>query len=97
MVRTDVIQFAILLGGGILVLLVSVHHLGGWGALYEKTPHLMHLHLPADHDKLPWIAILGMFLLNINYWGANQAVLQRSLAAKNLRQAQIGFMVGGGS
>lgn len=94
-VRTDIIQFCILLAGGLAVMFVALYHVGGWGALYEKTPELMHLHLPADHPKLPWIHIFGLFLLNINYWCANQTVVQRSLAAKSLRQAQIGLMVGG--
>ena len=94
-VKTDIIQFFILLGGGIVILIVSVNALGGFSELYARTPELMHLHLPADHPKLPWTAIGGMFLLNINYWCANQSVVQRSLAAKNLKEAQIGLMVGG--
>ncbi|WP_020570918.1 SLC5 family protein [Neolewinella persica] len=94
-VKTDIIQFAILLLGGIVVTLVAVHHLGGWSQLYEKTPQLMHLHLPADHPKLPWTLLFGLFFLNINYWCANQAVVQRSLAARSLREAQVGLMVGG--
>ncbi len=94
-VKTDIIQFTILLLGGFVVLFVAIYHLGGWRQLYVKTPELMHLHLPADHEKLPWTHIFGLFLLNINYWCANQTVMQRSLAAKNLKQAQIGLMVGG--
>jgi len=94
-VRTDIIQFTILLTGGVIVLLVAIHHLGGWSQLYVKTPELMHLHLPANHEKLPWTHIFGLFLLNINYWCANQSVIQRSLAAQSLKQAQIGLMVGG--
>ena len=94
-VRTDVIQFSILLIGGTILLLTSIKELGGWSQLYVKTPEMMHLHLPADHPKLPWIALGGMFLLNINYWCANQVVLQRSLAAKSLKHAQAGLMVGG--
>jgi len=94
-VKTDIIQFCILLTGAIVIVFVTIHHLGGWAMLYEKTPNLMHLHLPANHEKLPWIHIFGLFLLNINYWCANQTVMQRSLAAKNLREAQIGLMVGG--
>ncbi len=94
-VRTDVIQFAILLSGGIVVMLIAIHHLGGWSELYNKTGDLMHLHLPADHPKLPWIHIFGAFLLNINYWCANQSVVQRSLAARSLKDVQIGLMVGG--
>ncbi|MEL6845451.1 MAG: sodium/solute symporter, partial [Bacteroidota bacterium] len=94
-VRTDVIQFAILLTGGLIIVFIMIQKLGGWGMLYEKTPELMKLHLPADHEKLPWTHMFGLFFLNINYWCANQSVMQRSLAAKNLREAQIGLMVGG--
>jgi len=94
-VKTDIIQFFILLLGGFVVLFTAIHHLGGWNQLYVKTPELMHLHLPADHPKLPWIHIFGLFLLNINYWCANQTVMQRSLAAKSLKHAQVGLMVGG--
>ena len=94
-VRTDIIQFVVLLSGGLVVMFMAVHHLGGWSALYTKTPQLMHLHLPSDHEKLPWTHICGLFLLNISYWCANQSIVQRSLAAKNLKHAQIGLMVGG--
>ena len=94
-VKTDIIQFVILLTGGFVVLFVAIYHLGGWNQLYIKTPELMHLHLAAEHETLPWTHIFGLFLLNINYWCANQTVMQRSLAAKNLREAQIGLMVGG--
>lgn len=94
-VRTDIVQFIILLTGGVIVMFITVHELGGWSQLYVKTENLMHLHLPSDHEKLPWPHIFGLFLLNINYWCANQSVVQRSLAAKSLKDAQIGLMVGG--
>ena len=94
-VRTDLIQFAILFIGGVVVLFISIHHLGGWSELYVKTPELMHLHLPRDHEQLPWTMVFGLALLNINYWCANQSVMQRSLAARSLKDAQIGLMVGG--
>lgn len=94
-VRTDLIQFTILVIGGTVVLFTAIQHLGGWDQLYIKTPELMHLHLPKEHPTLPWIHIFGLFLLNINYWCANQSIVQRSLAARNLREAQIGLLVGG--
>jgi len=94
-VKTDIIQFGILMLGGIIVLAVSLHHLGGWQELYQKTPDLMHMYLPAEHEKLPWTHVFGLFLLNINYWCANQTIMQRSLAAKSLRHAQLGLMAGG--
>ena len=94
-VRTDVAQLVLLLVGGVITVVLAIQHLGGWDQLWEKTPDLMHLHLPANHDTLPWTAIIGMNLLNLNYWGANQVILQRALAAKDKRHAQLGLLVGG--
>jgi SSS family solute:Na+ symporter len=94
-VRTDIAQFVLLVSGGVLTLWLSIDKLGGLGELYDQTGHLMHLHLPADHPELPWIGIIGMCILNLNYWGANQVILQRALAARSLRDAQIGLLVGG--
>ena len=94
-VKTDIIQFSVLLISGIVVCLTAVYHLGGWEQLYVKTPEKMHLHLAADHPTLPWTHLLGLFFLNINYWCANQTVMQRALAAKSVAHAQTGLMVGG--
>ena len=94
-VRTDILQFSILLTGGIIVCVVAVQELGGWQQLYIKTPEKMHLHLDASHPTLPWTHMLGLFFLNINYWCANQTIIQRALAAKSLKHAQAGFMIGG--
>ena len=94
-VKTDIIQFSVLLIGGVVVCLTAVYHLGGWEQLYIKTPEKMQLHLPADHPTLPWTHLFGLFFLNINYWCANQTVMQRALAAKSVTHAQTGLMVGG--
>ena len=94
-VKTDIIQFTVLIIGGAVVCFTAVNHLGGWDQLYIQTPEKMHLHLPADHPTLPWTHLFGLFLLNINYWCANQTVMQRALAAKSVRHAQTGLIAGG--
>jgi len=94
-VKTDIIQFLILLSGGAIVCYFSINALGGWEQLYIKTPEKMHLHLSSDHPVLPWTHLLGLFFLNINYWCANQSIMQRAIAAKNLSHAQSGLMIGG--
>jgi len=94
-VRTDIIQFSILTIGGLAILFVTIKNIGGWENLYVLTPEKMHLHLPSDHEVLPWTHILGLFFLNINYWCGNQMIIQRALAAKNLGHAQTGLLVGG--
>jgi len=94
-VKTDIIQFILLLLGGVVVATVALNKLGGFSALYETAGEMMHLHLPNDHPKLPQLGIITMLLLNIQYWGCNQVILQRALAARSLRDAQIGLLVGG--
>ena len=94
-VKTDIIQFIIIIIGGIIVFHVSVSNLGGIEQLYEKTGEKMHLHLSANHPTLPWTHLLGLFFLNINYWCANQTIMQRAIAARNLKHAQIGLLAGG--
>ena len=94
-VRTDIVQFVLLLLGGTVLTLVAIGKCGGVGMFYAKCGHHMHLHLPADHPVLPWPALVGMLLHNLNYWGCNQVILQRALAAKDLRHAQYGLLVGG--
>ena len=94
-VKTDISQFIIIIIGGIIVFYVSISNLGGIEQLYEKTGEKMHLHLSANHPTLPWTHLLGLFFLNINYWCANQTIMQRAIAARNLKHAQIGLLAGG--
>jgi SSS family solute:Na+ symporter len=45
-------------------------------------------------ENLPGIAVLvgGMWVANLYYWGFNQYIIQRTLAAKNLREGQKGIV-----
>tara|TARA_B100000686_G_scaffold353506_1_gene459392 strand:+ start:1848 stop:3410 length:1563 start_codon:yes stop_codon:yes gene_type:complete len=94
-VKTDIIQFFIIILSGALICITSINELGGWDQLYIKTPEKMSLHLHKNHPTLPWTHLFGLFLLNINYWCANQTIMQRAIAAKNIYHAQTGLMVGG--
>jgi len=46
---------------------------------------------------LPGLSVLigGMWIINLNYWGFNQYITQRALAAKSLDQAQRGVIFAG--
>ena len=48
-------------------------------------------------QDLPGIGVLvgGMWIANISYWGFNQYIIQRGLAAKNIREAQRGVIFAG--
>jgi SSS family solute:Na+ symporter len=46
---------------------------------------------------LPGISVLvgAMWIINLNYWGCNQYITQRALAAKSLKEAQRGLAFAG--
>ena len=49
--------------------------------------------LPADHPDMPWTALLlGIWIPTFYYCGFNQFIVQRTLAAKSLRQGQLGVI-----
>ncbi|NRB63400.1 MAG: sodium/solute symporter, partial [Saprospiraceae bacterium] len=76
---------------------------GGLGALYERVPEKFSMILskgeiitPNGRDAwsdLPGLAVLigGMWVANLYYWGFNQYIIQRTLAAKSLRESQKGI------
>jgi solute:Na+ symporter, SSS family len=56
----------------------------------------MHLYLPANHPKLPWLGIFtGLTILNFFYWTTNQYQVQRVLAASSEFDAKMGAIAAG--
>ncbi len=49
------------------------------------------------YDLLPGLSVLlgGMWIANLFYWGCNQYIIQRALAAKSIREAQRGVAFAG--
>ncbi|MDX2129830.1 MAG: solute:sodium symporter family transporter [Chloroherpetonaceae bacterium] len=98
---TDAIQVVFLVSGGLLITLIGLNTLGdgsiifGFGKLLESAPEKFHMVLEANHPELPWIGVFigGMWMANIGYWGCNQYITQRTLAAKSLKEAQKGIIL----
>ena len=92
---TDVIQSLLMLIGASIVayLTFGSPEIGGWEGMREldrEGKDLMHLYLPSDHPKRPWTGVLsGLLVLHFYYWGTNQFIVQRALAAKTDREARI--------
>lgn len=100
-VWTDVIQAVVLLIGGLIAAGVALAALGngsvfsGMANLYESIPERFDMILDKEHphyDSVPGISVLvgGMWIANLYYWGGNQFIIQRALAAKNIKEAQKG-------
>ncbi|MCH2132225.1 MAG: sodium/solute symporter [Phycisphaerales bacterium] len=97
---TDFIQGITLLVGGTLVLWFAVTELGegsffeGWSAFTEHSHEKLHLIKDRDHEALPWTALLaGIWIPIIFYWGLNQFITQRALAAKSVAEGQRGVIL----
>ena len=92
-VWSDLLQGAALLVGGAIVTIIGLRHVGGLGPFLDANASKLHLALPADHPELPWTALLiGIWIPNLFYWGFNQFITQRTLAARTLAQGQRGVL-----
>ena len=70
----------------------------GLQRLYERVPEKFDMILDPSHPEyknLPGIGVLvgGMWVANLYYWGFNQYIIQRTLAAKSLKESQKGIMM----
>ena len=101
---TDIIQVVLLIFGGLLVVYVLLQEIGGEGqemaaflSLAGEVPSKFDMILSKgdpNYASLPGISVLlgGMWIMNLSYWGFNQYIIQRALAAKNLAEAQKGII-----
>jgi len=101
---TDIIQVVLLVFGGLLIAWISMNEIsGGQGAIagfmktVELLPEKFDMIFTKDiphYDLLPGVSVLigGMWVMNLSYWGFNQYIIQRALAAKDTREAQKGIV-----
>lgn len=100
---TDIIQVVLLIGGGLFLSYLTLSMigeesgvLGGFSILTERFPEKFDMILSEDnpfYKDLPGISVLvgGMWVMNVSYWGFNQYIIQRALAAESLEEAQKGI------
>ncbi|MDH3945805.1 MAG: sodium/sugar symporter [Chromatiales bacterium] len=101
---TDIIQVTLLVLGGLLIAWIALDEVGGgagplagFAMLVDKVPEKFDMIFTKDsphYALLPGISVLvgGMWIMNLSYWGFNQYIIQRALAAKSTREAQKGIM-----
>lgn len=99
-VYTDVIQSVLMLIAGIAVAIFTFNEIGGWEAMMAfdnaADSSKMNLYLPTNHPQLPWTGVLtGLMFMHCFYWGTNQFIVQRALAATSDREARIGIIAAG--
>lgn len=100
---TDILQVVLLVFGGLFMSYLALDMIGagagvlaGFDTLVAKAPEKFDMILSPDNPhyvSLPGISVLvgGMWVMNLSYWGFNQYIIQRALAASSLREAQKGI------
>ena len=102
---TDVIQVIFLVLGGLVTTYLALDTVSngagafeGLKAIYHAAPERFVMILDESNPEyvnLPGIGVLvgGLWVANLYYWGFNQYIIQRTLAAKSLKEAQKGILM----
>ena len=105
---TDIIQVVVLILGGLVTTYLALDTVsGGQGfiegltTIYHAVPEKFDMILDRSNPEfmnLPGIGVLigGMWVANLYYWGFNQYIIQRTLAAKSLEESQKGILFAAG-
>ncbi len=95
-ILTVIMIISVLLIGTLTYMQPEIGGISGLLKLDHAQANKMHLYLPTDHPKLPWLGIFtGLTILNMFYWTTNQYQVQRVLAAQTDRDAKLGSIAAG--
>ncbi|MEZ5004510.1 MAG: solute:sodium symporter family transporter [Chitinophagales bacterium] len=96
---SDTINAVGLLIGGMLIPIFGLmavgdgNILGGLNEIMQSHPEKFNS-LGDKNASVPFATIFtGMMLVQIFYWGTNQAIIQRALGAKDLKEGQKGLLL----
>jgi SSS family solute:Na+ symporter len=101
---TDIIQVVLLVAGGLLIVYMTLNVVSdnagvweGFKLVTERAPEKFDMILSKEsphYMSLPGLSVLvgGMWVMNLSYWGFNQYIIQRALAAKSVGEAQKGIV-----
>jgi SSS family solute:Na+ symporter len=102
---TDIVQVSLLVLGGLIISGIALEKIGagagmvaGFHTLTARFPERFTMILSSDNPNykdLPGLSVLfgGLWVMNISYWGFNQYIIQRALAARDIRAAQQGILL----
>ena len=96
---SDAINAVGLIVGGLLIPVFGLMYIGdgnvltGLDTLTTALPEKFNI-IGGPESNVPfWTLFTGMIIVNFYYWGTNQAIIQRALGAKNLKEGQKGLLL----
>ena len=89
---TNVYQMILLIVVSLVLVIVGLDRVGGVSALVAKVPaDYWVMFKPNSDEAFPWLPIiLGYPVMGVWFWCTDQSMVQPVLAAKDLREGQLG-------
>jgi len=96
-IYTEVMQAVVLILGSVTLMFIGLHAVGGWSGLRAAVPpDFFSMWKPMHHKDFPWTGVVfGAPILGIWYWCTDQHIVQRVLAARNIKEARRGTIFAG--
>ncbi len=98
-IYTETLQAIILILGSIIITYLGLQEVGGWGELRNTviaaSPDHFNMWRPMSDPDFPWTGLLfGGTIVGVWYWCTDQYIVQRTLAANNIKIGRRGAIFG---
>ena len=91
-IYTETLQTIILIFGSVIITYLGLQEVGGWSSLRDTVgPDHFNMWRPISDPDFPWTGMLfGGTIVGIWYWCTDQYIVQRTLAANNIKIGRRG-------
>ena len=98
-IYTETLQAIILILGSIIITYLGLQEVGGWAELRNTviaaSPDHFNMWRPMSDPDFPWTGLLfGGTIVGVWYWCTDQYIVQRTLAANNIKIGRRGAIFG---
>jgi len=98
-IYTETLQAIVLILGSIIITYLGLQEVGGWNELRNiviaESPNHFNMWRPITDPDFPWTGLLfGGTIVGIWYWCTDQYIVQRTLAANNIKIGRRGAIFG---
>ena len=98
-IYTETLQTIVLILGSIVITYLGLQQVGGWNELQDTvravSPDHFNMWRPMSDPDFPWTGLLiGGTIVGIWYWCTDQYIVQRTLAANNIKIGRRGAIFG---
>ena len=98
-IYTETLQAIVLILGSVIITYLGLQEVGGWNELRNiviaESPNHFNMWRPMTDPDFPWTGLLfGGTIVGVWYWCTDQYIVQRTLAANNIKIGRRGAIFG---